>query len=96
MLWGDQFRYGCADSNFTADRELREGGVSASQLRPDGTVTLHSRSDSRDHYCNARFFEGRQQIVIYTAERLKHISAMSYKVTTPSALVAVVRPLMPA
>ena len=96
QLWGNQFRYGCADANFTADRELRVSGVSASQLRPDGTVALYLTSDSRDYYCNAFFFEGLKQIVIYTAEGLEHISAVSYKVATPSALVALVRPVMPA
>ncbi len=94
-LWGEGFRYGCADSTFTADRELREKGVSESQLKlPDGTVELHSANDSRDFYCNEGFFTGRRQVVIYDARKLKSKNPQCYTVSQPSALVAVVRPVM--
>lgn len=93
-LWGEQFRYGCADSTFPADRELREKGVSTSQLNPDGTVNLHSVKESRDYYCNEGFFTGRKQVVIYSLQKLESKGPLSYLVLQQSALVAAVRPVM--
>ena len=93
-LWGEQFRYGCADSTLPADRELMEKGVAASQLNPDGTVNLHSVKESRDYYCNKGFLTGRKQVVIYSSQKLERRGPLSYLVSQQSALVAVVRPVM--
>ncbi|MBI2549894.1 hypothetical protein HYV83_01810 [Candidatus Woesearchaeota archaeon] len=93
-LWSEKFRYGCADLTLVANQELEERGVSTSQLElPDGTVKLHSIRDSRDFYCNAGFFTGYNQIVIYNRRGLESKNSRSYLVSKPSALIAVVKPV---
>ncbi|MEK6837609.1 MAG: hypothetical protein AABX69_03075 [Nanoarchaeota archaeon] len=94
VLWGDQFRYGWAESSFSTDKELMSAGAAASQPRgTDDSLVLFSEKDSRDFYAHGGFFEGRRVVVVYALDRLQQTGPRSYRPLDSSALVAIVRPV---
>ena len=95
-LWGDEFRYGWAESSSSTERELRNAGMAESQPRANGdSLMLFTKKDSRDFYADADFFfKGRKVVVVYAIDGLRQTgSGRSYELLDRSALVAIVGPV---
>ncbi|MBI3037030.1 hypothetical protein HYY73_04770 [Candidatus Woesearchaeota archaeon] len=95
-LWGEGFRYGRAPSDIRAEHELKTSGLSAAQQRAEGrSLSLSSIEDSRDRFCDASFFNGERVILVYSMRGITPKGGTSYELSSPSALVAIVRPVLP-